>query len=216
MPHEDPPGNDRMAREALLDHVPCPTANVPPMPTDCSIPDGAARDYETTLRSFFAGDAPQFDLVLLGLGPDGHTASLFPGSPALDERTRWVLAVTAPAEPPVRLTLTLPAPTRAAHTDFPVTGSTKTQEHHPNPPGAADPAGAGARLGPMEGTPRVARHTGGPWLAQARPCAAHAPGMGPRRRDHRHVASSRTTNPPMDHAPARLVAATARHRGLRR
>jgi 6-phosphogluconolactonase len=77
--------------------------------------------------------------VLLGLGPEGHTASLFPGSPALDERTRWVLAVTAPAEPPARLTLTLPALTRAAQTCFLVTGSNKTQALHHILSGTADP-----------------------------------------------------------------------------
>ena len=74
-----------------------------------SDPDVAAREYEKTLRSYFSRDWPRFDLVLLGLGEEGHTASLFPGSPALEETRRWVVAVKAPAEPPLRLTLTLPA-----------------------------------------------------------------------------------------------------------
>lgn len=126
VPPGDPLSNYRMAKEALLDHVPCPAANVHPMPTHSSTPDAAARDYEMTLRSYFAGKPPHFDLVLLGLGPEGHTASLFPGSLALEEPTRWVLAVTVPAEPPWRLTLTLPVLTRAAHTYFLVTGSNKT------------------------------------------------------------------------------------------
>ena len=75
--------------------------------------------------SYFGSDWPHFDLVLLGLGEEGHTASLFPGSPALGERTRWVVAVKAPAEPPTRLTLTLPALTRAANIYVLVAGSKK-------------------------------------------------------------------------------------------
>jgi 6-phosphogluconolactonase len=122
---DDPDSNYRMAKDTLLDHVPCPAANIHPMPTHFQSPDAAARDYERTLRSYFGGDWPNFDLILLGLGEEGHTASLFPGSPALGERTRWVVAVKAPAEPPTRLTLTLPALTRAANIYVLVAGSKK-------------------------------------------------------------------------------------------
>jgi 6-phosphogluconolactonase len=142
-----------MAKETLLDHVPCPAANVHSMPTHFSDADAAARDYEKTLREYFVGESPRFDLVLLGLGPEGHTASLFPGSPALQERTRWVVAVTAPAEPPIRLTLTLPALTRAANTFFLVTGLDKAQALDHVLVGHADPniyPAAGVR--PVEGT----------------------------------------------------------------
>jgi 6-phosphogluconolactonase len=125
VPADDPDSNYRMARETLLDHVPCPAGNVHPMPTHFPSPDAAARDYERTLRSYFGDDWPQFDLVLLGLGEEGHTASLFPGSAALRERTRWVAAVEAPAEPPMRLTLTLPALTRAANIYVLAAGSKK-------------------------------------------------------------------------------------------
>jgi 6-phosphogluconolactonase len=121
----DPDSNYRMAKEALLDHVPCPSENVHPMPTHFGSPDAAAREYERTLRSYFATDSPRFDLILLGLGEEGHTASLFPGSPALEERTRWVVAVNTHARPPLRLTLTLPALTRAANIHVLVAGSTK-------------------------------------------------------------------------------------------
>ena len=127
VPLIDAKSNYRMAKETLLDHVPCPTANVHPMSTHFASPDAAARDYETTLRTFFAGERPCFDLVLLGLGPEGHTASLFPGSPVLAESTRWVSAVSAPADPPTRLTLTWPALTAASNIYVLVSGSNKAQ-----------------------------------------------------------------------------------------
>jgi 6-phosphogluconolactonase len=128
-PH-DPDSNYRMAKESLLDHVPCPAGNIHPMPTGFPSPDAAARDYERTLRSYFGTDPACFDLILLGLGEEGHTASLFPGSPALGERTRWVVAVEAHARPPLRLTLTFPALTRAASIYVLAAGSKKAQALH--------------------------------------------------------------------------------------
>jgi 6-phosphogluconolactonase len=125
VPSEDRRSNYKMAREALLDHVSIPAGNVHPMLTSLDTPELAATAYEATLRQHFDGEGPRFDLLLLGLGPDGHTASLFPRSPALDETTRWVLPVTVPADPPSRLTLTLPALNGAAHTYLLVTGSEK-------------------------------------------------------------------------------------------
>jgi len=130
VPLADPQSNYRMARENLLDVVPCPPGNVHPMPTELSDPDTAARDYEGTLRNYFSRDWPRFDLVLLGIGEEGHTASLFPRSPALEETKRWVVAVKVPAEPPRRLTLTLPALSHAANVYFLVTGSNKAQALH--------------------------------------------------------------------------------------
>jgi 6-phosphogluconolactonase len=125
VPVEDRRSNYKMAREALLDHVPIPADNVHPMLTSLDTPERAAAAYEATLRQHFEGKGPRFDLLLLGMGPEGHTASLFPRSPALDETARWVLPVTVPAEPPSRLTLTLPALNGAAHTYVLVTGSEK-------------------------------------------------------------------------------------------
>jgi 6-phosphogluconolactonase len=125
VPPDDPRSNFRMAREALLDHVPIPAANVHSMPTSLDTPELAAEAYEATLRRHFDGDRPHFDLLLLGLGSEGHTASLFPRSPALDETTRWVVPATVPADPPSRLTLTIPALNAAFHTYFLVTGSEK-------------------------------------------------------------------------------------------
>ena len=125
VPPDDPESNYRMARETLLDHVPCPAGNVHPMPTNFQSADTAARDYETTLRNYFGTDWPHFDVNILGLGEDGHTASLFPGSPALGERARWVVAVETSANSPLRLTLTLPALTKADNIYVLVAGSKK-------------------------------------------------------------------------------------------
>jgi 6-phosphogluconolactonase len=139
VPPDDPASNYRMARESLLDHVPLAAANIHPMPTGSRTPAAAARDYERTLRAEFGSDRPRLDLVLLGLGEDGHTASLFPRAPALKETTRWVVAVTAPVEPLTRLTLTLAALASAARIFVLVSGASKAGalEHVLNP--AADP-----------------------------------------------------------------------------
>lgn len=120
---DDARSNYRMARETLLDHVPCPPANIHPMPTHRPDPDAAAREYEATMKTFFGEGWPRFDLVFLGIGPDAHTASLFPESSVLEERERWVVPVTAPAEPPLRLTMTWPVLWRAAHTHVLVSGA---------------------------------------------------------------------------------------------
>jgi 6-phosphogluconolactonase len=139
VPATHPDSNYRMATATLLDHVPCPTENIHPMPTHAKSPEAAAQDYEQTLRNFSAGDWPHLDLNILGLGADGHTASVFPGSPALEEQVRWVAAVQAPADPPTRLTLTLPALVRAGHIHVLVTGAAKAQALRDVLSGAADP-----------------------------------------------------------------------------
>jgi 6-phosphogluconolactonase len=122
---DDPLSNYRMTKETLLAHVPIPTANVHPMPTEIAPPDKAAAAYEADLRQFFGQDPPEFDLQLLGLGVEGHIASLFPGSPVLEEKRAWVAAVTTPAEPPLRLTLTPVVLNRARNTFFLVAGENK-------------------------------------------------------------------------------------------
>ena len=136
---DDRESNYRMARETLLDHVPCPAANIHPMPTHFPSADEAAHDYERTLRSYFGIDWPSFDLVFLGVGVEGHTASLFPGSAALEERTRWVVAVNAPADPRLRLTLTLPALNAAANVYILAAGAKKARVLHDVLTGAPDP-----------------------------------------------------------------------------
>ena len=152
--HDSPQSNYRMAKYTLLDHVPCPAANVHPMPTHFANPDAAARDYEATLERYWAGEDPRLDLVLLGMGLEGHTASLFPGAPSLQEQQRRVVAAAVPAEPPLRLTLTLPALARSAHAHFLVAGSDKTDALRHVLSGSADPtaypaAGVRATQGPV-------------------------------------------------------------------
>jgi 6-phosphogluconolactonase len=126
VPPGDAASNYRMAREALLDHVPCPGGNVHPMPTHLASPNAAARAYHTTLKAHFHADWPSFDLVYLGMGEDGHTASLFPQSPGIEEPVRWVLAVETPADPPLRITLTLRALLGAANIYVLVAGPEKS------------------------------------------------------------------------------------------
>ncbi len=125
VPPDDAQSNYRLVRESLLDHVPIPKEHVHPMPTDLRDPNDAAAAYEQTLREQFPPPWPRFDLVLLGMGSDGHTASLFPGSPALAEQTRWVATARASVEPRVRLTLTLPVLNRASLVFFLVAGAEK-------------------------------------------------------------------------------------------
>lgn len=125
VPHDHRQSNFRMIRESLLSKLPVPSENIFPMPINYTVIADAARAYESILRSHFNSDWPQFDLALLGLGADCHTASLFPGSPVLAEQTRWVAAATADKEPRQRLTLTLPAINHAKNIFFVVDGSEK-------------------------------------------------------------------------------------------
>ena len=127
VPHEDPLSNYRMVRETLIERVPIPAANVHPMPTNLPQPEMAAEAYERQLRNFFGSEPPAFDLQLLGLGVEGHTASLFPGSPALEEKRRWVAAVEAAAKPSQRLTLTPVALNHGRNTFFLVSGGNKRE-----------------------------------------------------------------------------------------
>jgi 6-phosphogluconolactonase len=125
VPQDDPLSNYRMARETLISHVPIPAANVHPVPTNFAKPQQAAEAYEAELRKFFGSAPPAFDVQLLGIGGEGHTASLFPGSPVLEENQHWVAAVRAPADPPDRLTLTPVVLNCGRHTFFLVAGENK-------------------------------------------------------------------------------------------
>jgi 6-phosphogluconolactonase len=129
VPPADPASNQRMVREALLTHVPVPPDQIHPVPTTGVTPEEAAAQYERTLQQFHGGDAlrpdrPLFDVVLLGLGTNGHTASLFPGQAVLDERVRWTGVMHDP-EAGTRITLTYPALESSRETMFLVAGADK-------------------------------------------------------------------------------------------
>lgn len=128
VPPSDPASNYRLAHGTLIDGLPIPAENVHRMRGELA-PEEAARAYDRELQDFFCGPRPRFDLALLGLGSDGHTASLFSGSAALDERKQLAVAVTARYEdrPARRITLTLPAINSAREVWFLVTGSAKAQ-----------------------------------------------------------------------------------------
>lgn len=127
VPAGDPRSNARMAHEAFVDRVPVPPANVHPVDTALPSAAAAALRYEETLRAHFTVPEPVFDLVLLGLGEDAHTASIFPGSRALSEPERWVMAVAAPVDPPQRVTLTMHALTAATQLFVLVSGAGKAE-----------------------------------------------------------------------------------------
>jgi 6-phosphogluconolactonase len=124
VPLNDSRSNARLAKEAWLDLVPIPADQIYPM--DCAQdPAAAARQYEAKLREFFAGQPPILDLVLLGLGEDGHTASLFPGAAVLKEGERWAAAVHVAEQDLYRVTLTAPLINQAAVVAFLVAGGAK-------------------------------------------------------------------------------------------
>jgi 6-phosphogluconolactonase len=128
VPYDHPDSNYRMTREAMLAKAPVPPENVHPVPAD-GPPEEAARRYERTLREAYGGATfdparPLFDITLLGLGADGHTASLLPGQPVLEERTRWVMAVSH-GRPEIRITMTYPAIDSSRSVAFLVAGREK-------------------------------------------------------------------------------------------
>jgi len=131
VPATDPLNNMAMARRIFLDAC-APADNIHRIPTDLADPDQSARQYESELKSYYGAGVlnparPLFDLVLMGVGPDGHTASLFPDYPAIEETERWVVGVPqAHVEPFVpRVTLTLPALGSCREMLFEVAGAEK-------------------------------------------------------------------------------------------
>jgi 6-phosphogluconolactonase len=129
VPHDHPESNYRMTREAMLSKVPVPPENIHPVPCD-GTPEEAALRYERVLQANYGAALldpakPLFDITLLGLGPDGHTASLLPGEPVLEERKRWVAAVSH-GRPEVRITMTYPAIESSRRVAFLVAGKEKS------------------------------------------------------------------------------------------
>ncbi len=127
VPPDHPESNFKMVDDALISKVSIPVENVHRMKGEIE-PEAAASQYEETLRSAFPGNSwPSFDLVFLGLGEDGHTASLFPGSKAMHEEVRWVLTTRNPETHQQRITVTLPVLNHAKHAVFLVVGQNKAE-----------------------------------------------------------------------------------------
>jgi 6-phosphogluconolactonase len=125
VPPDHPDSNYLMAYETLISKVPIPAKNVHRIIGEGN-PNESARLYENQLKTFFAGTPwPRFDLVLLGMGADGHTASLFPGSDALKEKSKWVVTTKMEKLKQTRITLTIPVFNHAARVMFLVTGKEK-------------------------------------------------------------------------------------------
>lgn len=128
VPPTDANSNQRMTREALLDHIQIPPQNIHAVPVD-GTPEEDAIQYQQDMQTYYGGmeldmARPLFDVVLLGLGENGHTASLFPDTPALEEDMAWVAPVTTGVPQP-RLTLTYPAIAASRHVAFLVAGASK-------------------------------------------------------------------------------------------
>lgn len=155
VPPEHEESNYRMAKESLLDRAPIPEAQIHRMAGE-SDPVEAAEEYEQTIREVFGVNppaVPQFDIIVLGMGADGHTASLFPGTAALDERERIVVANHVPQLDTDRLTLTFPVLNAARLVLFIVAGSDKTGAVERCFSGSADVPPAG-RVVPVSGERR--------------------------------------------------------------
>lgn len=146
VPPDDPQSNYRMAHEAFLSRVPIPAGNIHRLRGEIDAAE-AAHLYETELRSFFAGaEWPRLDLILLGMGDDGHTASLFPGTAALQETRAWVVANWVEKFNTFRVTLTAPAINHAAHIAFLITGAGKAKRLVEIMRGAREPERLPAQL----------------------------------------------------------------------
>ena len=153
VPHDHRDSNYRMVHEALLSRVPVPKDNIYAIPTEGLSPQQSAAVYETTLKRFYGAEIivpnrPLFDVTLLGIGEDGHTASLFPGQPALEERRRWAVEVIGAKSEP-RITLTYPVLDSSRDAAFLVTGEGKR--------GVVARAQAGDRTIPAAGIHPVGR-----------------------------------------------------------
>lgn len=156
VPPDDPESNYRMARETLLSRVPVTTDQVHRVPTEMGDPASVAQIYEADIRrdmNVLPGQLPRFDLILLGMGPDGHTASLFPHTAALQITDRLVTANDVPKLNTTRITFTVPVINNAANVVFLVAGADKADALHAVLEGPRDPETYPSRLiAPANGT----------------------------------------------------------------
>ena len=158
VPPTEADSNYRMVKESLLTKIAIPAENVFRVPAENPDAAAAASDYETQLRRFFElrpedrpGEFPRFDLILLGMGPDGHTASLFPDSPALDEQSRLVVANWVAKLNTHRITFTFPVLNRAAEVMFMASGADKADMLHQVLEGKSIPPLPSQRVQPSDG-----------------------------------------------------------------
>ncbi len=145
VPPDDQRSNARMARQALLGLVPIPHAGIHPIECAESPPDAAQR-YESLLQAFFAGGPPRLDIIFLGLGENGHTASLFPFSPALAEQVRWISDVYIADQNIYRVTMTAPLINQARSVIFIVSSQSKAKVLQEVLEGPRDPMRLPAQL----------------------------------------------------------------------
>ena len=127
VPEDDPQSNFRMAKEMLLDHIPIPPENIHPIETHFSSAALAARQFDAQLHEFFGGKLPSFDLVLLGIGTDGHTASIFPSTEEPEDTNVWAINTTSPAQPTARISLTINVIDNAKNVYFLISGNEKRE-----------------------------------------------------------------------------------------
>ncbi len=128
VPPDSADSNYALAQEVLLSKIPIPANQIHRMPADQPDREAASREYTSEMqRTFGTNGIPSFDLLQLGMGPEGHTASLFPHQESLHEQQRLVIPVTVPKPPPPRLTFTPPLLNAARHVLFLVTGSEKAE-----------------------------------------------------------------------------------------
>jgi len=154
VPPTDPESNYRMVNESLLTKIAIPAENVFRVRTENPDATAAAAEYEAQLRRFFElkpNEFPRFDLILLGVGPDGHTASLFPDSPALDESSRLVVANWVAKFNTHRITFTFPVLNRAAEVLFLASGADKAEMLHQVLEGKSNPPLPSQKVQPSDG-----------------------------------------------------------------
>jgi 6-phosphogluconolactonase len=155
VPPDHPDSNYRMVNEALLTRISIPAENVFRVKTENPDATAAGLEYETELRNFFAlkfGEFPRFDLILLGMGPDGHTASLFPGSEGLKEQSRLVIANWVEKFNTHRITFTFPVLNHAAQVMFLASGPDKADMVHQVLEGKSTTPYPSQQVRPIDGT----------------------------------------------------------------